>query len=145
MWVRACKVLGADGLASDPRFSDNASRVENRDELSRELETLLQRESSKHWIALLTEGGVPAAEVRGVDEVLASDQVAALGSLQHLDHPHAGDTVAVAPPLRFDRLPLAYPSAALLLGADTATVLAGLGYNEVEMDKLVVDGAVGPV
>jgi crotonobetainyl-CoA:carnitine CoA-transferase CaiB-like acyl-CoA transferase len=141
LWRRACEVLGVDKLLSDERFSDNAARVAHRDELTSEIESVLGLQPSKHWIALLAEAGVPAAEVRGLDAVLAGDQVGALGSLQPLEHPRAGTTIAVAPPLRLDHRPLTYSSAAPVLGADTADVLADLGVSVAELDRLVADGA----
>ncbi len=140
LWHRACEALGATELVSDPRFSDNAKRVAHRDELTAELESLLSQEPSAHWIALLDEARVPASEVRGIDEALASPQVAALGALERLEHPRAGDTTVMAPPLRFDNCTLSHQRAAPLLGADTASVLAGLGVEPAELDELVASG-----
>src|SRR6202000_635221 len=37
-----CQVLGAPGLAEDPRFVDNSRRVANREQLTAELEALLE-------------------------------------------------------------------------------------------------------
>ena len=112
LWRRACEVLGAEALIDDERFSDNARRVAHRDELTAALEAILVREPSRHWLDMLGAAGVPVAEVRTLGEVIASEQVAALGSLEHLAHERAGDAVVVAPPLRFDRAPLSYGSAA---------------------------------
>lgn len=140
LWRRACEALGASALLGDERFSDNARRVAHRDELTAALEALLVLEPSKHWLGVLGEAGVPAAEVRGLDEVLASGQVAALGSLERLAHARAGESVVVAPPLRIDRAPLGYGSAAPVLGADTAAVLGELGLSEEEIARLVGDG-----
>jgi len=140
LWRRACEALGAGELVSDERFADNARRVAHRDALTAALEAVLARAPSKHWLGVLGAAGVPAAEVRGVDEVLASDQVAALGSLEHLAHPRAGASVVVAPPLRVDRAPLGYGAAAPVLGADTATVLGELGVSGEELARLVREG-----
>ena len=140
LWRRACEVLGAEGLIEDERFSDNASRVAHRDELTAALEAILVREPSRHWLELLGAAGVPVAEVRTLGEVVQSEQVAALGSLEHLAHDRAGDTVVVAPPVRFDRASLGYGSAAPVLGADTAEVLGELGISEKEIARLVSEG-----
>jgi crotonobetainyl-CoA:carnitine CoA-transferase CaiB-like acyl-CoA transferase len=140
LWRRACEVLGASSLLDDERFSDNARRVAHRDELTDALEAITILEPSKHWLEVLADAGVPAAEVRDLGDVLASEQVAALGSIEHLSHELAGDTVAVAPPLRVDQAPLAYRRAAPVLGADTAAVLSELGLSEQEIAGLVLEG-----
>lgn len=140
LWRRACEVLGVDGLVADERFSDNGLRVAHRDELTAALEAVLVLQPSAHWLGVLADAGVPAAEVRDIRQVLAGDQVAALGSVEHLQHVRAGDSVAVAPPLRIDRAPLGYGKAAPVLGADTAAVLGELGLSEHEIADLVLEG-----
>ncbi len=140
MWGRALAALGASELGDDPRFVDNAARVAHRDELGAALEAVLETKRSAHWLGVFEAAGVPAARVRSLDEVVASPQVAALGSLEHLPHPGAGESVVVAPSLRLGRAPLPYSSAAPCLAADTASVLEGLGYSVEEIDRLVEEG-----
>jgi len=140
LWRRACEVLGAPSLIDDERFSENARRVAHRDELTAALEAITVLEPSKHWLEVLAKAGVPAAQVRDIGEVLAGEQVAALGSIEHLAHERAGDTVAVAPPLRVDQAPLGYGRAAPVLGADTAAVLGELGLSEQQIAGLVLEG-----
>src|SRR5690349_21209161 len=57
LWRRCCTVLGADDLASDPRFIDNAARVRNRDELTAALESTLRSRPTAEWLARLGEAG----------------------------------------------------------------------------------------
>ena len=57
-------------------------------------------------------------------------------------HPRAGDGVVVAPPVRLDGSPLAYGTAAPVLGADTLAVLGQLGLSGPQIAHLVADGAV---
>jgi crotonobetainyl-CoA:carnitine CoA-transferase CaiB-like acyl-CoA transferase len=145
MWRRACRVLGRDDLVTDDRFADNASRVAHRDELTEAIESVLTTEPTQHWLARCQDAGVPAAEVQNLSQVLASPQLAALGSVQHLSHPTAGAYRLIGPPLRMNQAELAYPGPAPVLGADTRALLTGAGLTTVEIDKLVADGiAVAP-
>jgi crotonobetainyl-CoA:carnitine CoA-transferase CaiB-like acyl-CoA transferase len=145
LWARACGALGRKDLLDDPRFADNTSRVAHRDELTAEFETVLATRPTAHWLDRLAAAGVPAAEVRHLPEVLASPQVEALGSVQRLAHPTAGDYRLVGPPLRVDRGTLGYPRPAPLLGSDTRAVLAEAGVAEADIDDLVAAGiAVAP-
>ena len=140
LWVRCCKVLGADDLIDDARFVDNAARVANRDALTEALEAILEREPTAHWLALLAADGVPAAEVQDVAQVFATEQAGALGAVQELRHPAAGAYRAVGPPLRLDLEPLAYPSPAPALGEHTYEVLTELGLGRDHVDRLVEEG-----
>jgi len=108
--------------------------------LTTALEAALAANTTADWLGRLAEAGVPAAEVRNLSQVFASEQVAALGAVQELDHPTAGPHRVVAPPVRTDGALAAYPAAAPVLGADTRSVLAGLGLAEAEVDALVADG-----
>ena len=142
LWQRACTSIGADGLLSDPRFTDNALRVAHRDELTAALDEVLGRAPTKKWLEVLETAGIPAAEVQGLDDVLASAQVAALGSVEHLDHARAGDYAVIVPPVRFGRAPAGYGAAAPVLGADTADVLRELGVADDEVARLAREGTV---
>lgn len=140
MWARTCRVLGLAPLASDPRFADNSRRVANRDSLTREIEAVLVTRPTAHWLARLAEAGVPAAQARDLRQVLASPQVAALGSIQELEHEKAGAYRLISAPLRMDRAALTYPAPAPVLGADTRAVLAEAGMPGEEIDHLVSQG-----
>ena len=142
LWIRCCRVLGADALVDDPRFADNASRVRNRDDLMHALETVLVTAPSAHWLELLEAEGVPAAEVRDIKQVFAGAQTEALGAVQTLHHPDAGDYRVVGVPVRFDRAPFPYPSAAPALGAHTREVLTEVGLSPDAVDELVSAGVV---
>jgi crotonobetainyl-CoA:carnitine CoA-transferase CaiB-like acyl-CoA transferase len=139
--VRCCQVLGADGLLEDPRFVDNAARVRHRDDLTSALEAILQTRPSADWLEVLAAEGVPAAEVQDVSQVFSGAQTEALGAVQRLRHPGAGDYRVVGPPLRLDHEVLTYPRPAPTLGADTRSVLSDVGLSEVEIDALVAEGA----
>jgi crotonobetainyl-CoA:carnitine CoA-transferase CaiB-like acyl-CoA transferase len=140
LWQRACAALGLDDLTGDPRFADGPARVAHRDELTSCIEAVLTQRPTEHWLGRLAAAGVPAAEVRGLSDVLGWPQVAALGSLQS---PGAGRTSrVVGPPFRLDRTVLAYPGPAPALGHDTRSVLADLGYPADEIAKLEDTGVV---
>jgi len=139
LWRRCCAVVDAD-LASDPRFTDNAARVERRDELTAALEATLGTRPTAEWLALFGEAGVPAAEVRDLAQVFDSEQVRALGAVQELDHPTAGPYRAVAPPVRSDGTLASFPRPAPVLGADTRAVLAAVGLSDADVDALLAKG-----
>jgi CoA:oxalate CoA-transferase len=76
-WKRFCDVVGAEELASDARFGTNPLRVKHRNALRPLIQDYLHARSAQDWERLFTAGGVPASHVRGLDDVIADEQVLA--------------------------------------------------------------------
>lgn len=121
LWQRLCAALDAPDLVTDPRFATNADRVANLPNLIGELEAKLGEHDCAHWLEVLADANVPASQVRTLDQVLDSDQVVALGTVQR---PQLGsaDPAAIAPPLQVDG-PLTFARPAPLLGEHTGELL----------------------
>ncbi|VXA99990.1 CaiB/BaiF CoA transferase family protein [Pseudoclavibacter sp. 8L] len=64
-------VLGAPGLAGDPRFTTNQLRVHNRDALRALLAARLEERVASEWVELLSSARVPAGLVNDVAEAFA--------------------------------------------------------------------------
>lgn len=101
-WGRLCAALGREDLRADPRFADNAGRVAGAETLRAELEAVLTTRTTAEWVAVLEDAGVVAAPVQRLPQVLASEQVAALGIVDEM--PLAGGNTAprVGLPLAID-------------------------------------------
>jgi crotonobetainyl-CoA:carnitine CoA-transferase CaiB-like acyl-CoA transferase len=145
LWVRCCGALGLEELSRDPRFVDNAARVANRDELSARFEQVLTQHDSAHWLRLLADEGIPAAQVQDLGGVFGGAQPGALGAIQSLTSADGAGYRVVGIPIRLDGSPVPYPCPAPALGADTREVLEGLGLSADEVDGLVAQGiAIAP-
>ena len=70
------RAVGLPGLATDPRFADNAARHDRRGELKRELEAVLTTADAEHWLGELDLAGVPCGPISTVAEAVGSDQAA---------------------------------------------------------------------
>lgn len=140
LWLRLCEALGAEDLPADPRFGDNGQRVRHREALTAALEEILVKETSAHWLERLGAAGVPASDVRDLQQVFSSDQADALGIVQELDHASVGGYRVVGQPVRLDLEPLPYPSPAPRLGEHTSEVLHEVGVDDDELAKLVAEG-----
>lgn len=99
------RVLGAPGLAQDSRFSSNAQRVANRDELCALLDRLLVREGADHWYRVLNAAGVPAGPINDIAE--AFDFARRLGLQPTVAVPGSG-TAQVANPISMSATPVTY-------------------------------------
>ncbi len=108
---RLCRALGLDGMAADPRFADNPSRVAHRDEVVGAVSARTASHTTAELFDLLREHGVPCSPIQTVPEVVADEQVAWTGMLRPTPTEAAADYVDAALPIRWDgaRPPLRNP------------------------------------
>src|SRR6195256_1909102 len=66
LYRKFCSVAGCPALADDARFATNGKRVENRAELTRLLEQVFIRRSTRQWVELLDAAGVPNGPINDV-------------------------------------------------------------------------------
>jgi crotonobetainyl-CoA:carnitine CoA-transferase CaiB-like acyl-CoA transferase len=133
---RFCEAAGLQQLPTDPRFATNPARVEHRIELAAQLEPVLTQHSRKHWIAVLTEAGVPCGEVREVAEALADAQLLARQMIESVDHATIGPMKVLGLPIKLSDTPGSVRTAPPTLGQHTSAVLTELGLNASEIDAL---------
>ncbi len=140
-WERLVRILGADDLAADPRFRANAGRIVHRVALAEALAHYFREKSSADWLAELDAGGLPAGPVASVTEMHVDPQTRARGMVVETDHPVAGRTQAIGPPVKFSETPGGVRRPAPLLGQHTAEVLAEIGWDEARIAGLLGTGA----
>ncbi|WP_047869704.1 CaiB/BaiF CoA-transferase family protein [Nocardiopsis sp. RV163] len=100
LWERFAGLLGLD--PRDPRFADNASRVEHREELIAEVEAVLGQGTRDEWLRRIGEAGVPCGAVRTIDQVYEWEQTRSQGLLLEVEHPLLGPIELPGSALRFD-------------------------------------------
>jgi crotonobetainyl-CoA:carnitine CoA-transferase CaiB-like acyl-CoA transferase len=116
--------VGRAEWAADPRFSTNPQRVANRRELIALLRQATVMRTTREWIALLEQAGVPCGPINCIDQVFDDAQVQARGMRIEMAHPLAEKVALVANPIRFGASPVTYRNAPPTLGQHTDEVLA---------------------
>ncbi len=128
-FVKLSAILGEPGLAIDPRFKLNESRVIHRDILVPLLTPLTKKFSRADLLAKLETAGVPAGPINNLAEVFADPQVQARG--MRLDYPNAaakgGSIPGVRSPIMFGDRPSASDRPSPRLGEHTEEVLREIG------------------
>jgi crotonobetainyl-CoA:carnitine CoA-transferase CaiB-like acyl-CoA transferase len=124
IWRRFAPLVEID--ADDPRFVHNGDRRENSDALDELIGRRLAEGRVTEWLELFAQHGVPAGEVRTLDQVYASAQVASQGLVVETDHATLGPIRTPGPPLRFGRSPSRAHVAPPTLGQHSRTVAAWL-------------------
>jgi crotonobetainyl-CoA:carnitine CoA-transferase CaiB-like acyl-CoA transferase len=139
---KLCAVIGAAGLADDPRFLRNADRVRNRSVLVPLLAAPIAGETMDHWIAELEKAGVPCGPINTMDRVFADPQAQARGLSMRLPHPSAGEVPTIASPMRFSGTPVEHRRPPLL-GEHTDAVLGELlGRSAADIEALRSRGVI---
>lgn len=138
-FLRFCQFAGAAELAEDDRFSTNAGRVRNRDELIPRLKTLTMLKTAEQWVEGLERLGVPCGPVNSIDQVFSDPQVA--HRRMRISLPYAGckgEAVdLIGSPIRMSETPVSYRRAPPRLGQDAEEILGEvLGYDEARIQEL---------
>jgi crotonobetainyl-CoA:carnitine CoA-transferase CaiB-like acyl-CoA transferase len=143
LFNKFCEVAGCAHLTQDPRYSTNAERVKNRAEITRLLDEVFSRRTTRAWVELLDAAGVPTGPINSVAEVFREPQAVARGLKIELDHATAGKIALVASPMRFSETPITYDLAPPALGQHTDEILRDtLGMSDVQIAQLREDGVV---
>jgi crotonobetainyl-CoA:carnitine CoA-transferase CaiB-like acyl-CoA transferase len=137
-----CAVLELSELVGDPRFVDNESRVINRAELARLLETVLVGGSTDHWMQSFEVAGLAAGRLLDLPAVFADPQVIHNQMVLEMTHPTAGQIKVTGSPLRFDGEAAATAIAPPRLGSDTRRLLQSAGLTDLQIDELAAEAAV---
>lgn len=140
--------IGVLGI-TDPRFRPDGSfdlappnwEVDGP-KLVEEVEALYLTKTTAEWGELFQAAGVPAGPVHFIEELFGHPQTQANGLEIEVDHELLGHMRLVGPPFQMSESPLAAQGPSPVLGADTDTVLAGIGYGEAEIAKLRDSGVI---
>ncbi len=141
-FAQMCALMGHPEWAQDARFTKNAARVEHRQLLVPMIEALTCEKPSSYWQSAFDAAGIPCGPINTIAEAFASEQVEARDLRVRLAHPTAGHVDTVANPIKFSHTPLTYDAPPPMLGAQTASVLASLGYSDAEISALAAKSIV---
>ncbi len=127
-WAPLCRAIGKPEWIDDPRFTTFKSRLDNRDEVGRLLDSALMERTTAEWMTLFA-GSVPAAPVLDIAQAIDNPFVAERDGVKAFaGSPHGGPIKMLASPIRVggEETPTrAGPG----LGENTDEILGELGYT----------------
>ena len=100
LFATLCHVMARPDLVDDQQFASNVLRMSNVVALKRELEGTLGSRTVAHWVDLLTEVGVPVAQVNTVADLFTDPQLQQRGMLQPVEGLHGFQVTGS--PLKFE-------------------------------------------
>lgn len=124
-FAKFCAGIGHPDLAGDPRFGVNIDRIANREALSEILIPIIKQIDKATLSNTMNVAGVTCGPIHTIDEVFASDQVAAREMKITMAHPQSGSGTVdlIGNPVKFSETPVTYRHAPPVCGADTDEIL----------------------
>ncbi len=141
-WSKLCEAMGKPEITRDPRFTDNASRMNNLDELVAIIESWIRSQSSDDAaIETLKAHHVPVAPILSVPEALQHPHLRQRGTVRTVHDRILGDLDVPGFALRFSEFPDTLDLQAPLLGEHNAEILTQwLDYTPDEVQELESKG-----
>jgi formyl-CoA transferase len=142
LFRRLAEVLGHAEWMQRPEFTDNASRVRNRQALADRIESITSQHPCAHWLALLEANDIPCGPINDYAQVFADPQVVAREMVVEVEHPTLGHLKTLGSPIKMSATPPDVSRRAPLLGEHTDEVLAEAGFRSDEIATFRQSGAV---
>jgi CoA:oxalate CoA-transferase len=100
LFIKMCEALGRSDMATDPAYKSNALRQKSQKKLKHEIESVLKTNTTDHWIAVVSKGGVPCGPINNVKQAIAHPQVAARNMLVEVPDGSGGTLTLAGNPLK---------------------------------------------
>lgn len=149
-WMKFCEALGLEDVAADPRFSSNANRLANREELENLVTPIFQRYSCDELVSMLVRHDVLVAPVTDVSVIFGDESmrralpvIEIAGGTGKEDMQGIGLPISFGGHSRFGSAGHAPPAQ----GEHSRQILVESGYSEAEVETLIASGValVGPL
>ncbi len=142
-WLLFCEAFAFADLKADTRLVTNNDRVRARDWLLPLLRERLTPHSASALSAIFEAQGLPFAPITQPQDLFDDPHLQQTGGLAPITLPDGRETTVPLLPLTLDGerpgLRLNPPA----LGEHSRELLAGLGYAEADIQRLLADGVVG--
>ena len=139
-WSGFVRALGREELAEDPRFVDQASRFEHRDELYRLLAEVFRADTADAWRRRLDEAGVTYSVAYTMSEVINDEQMYANDVLTEVEPGAHFYAHTVNSPVWISGVAKRKPRLAPEVGEHTEEVLRELGFDDEEVAAMLAAG-----
>ncbi|RCW83480.1 CoA:oxalate CoA-transferase [Halanaerobium sp. DL-01] len=137
LWKDFCKAIDKEELTDHPKFKTNRLRTENKDELIPILAEVMKSKTTKEWIDIFEEYGLPYSPLNTVDKVVEDDNINYRGMMKEVEQPGIGKVKIAGSPLKLSKTPGEVRSHAPKLGENTEEVLSKLlNYSNEEIENL---------
>ncbi|KAG5889641.1 hypothetical protein JTB14_028920 [Gonioctena quinquepunctata] len=132
-----CRRIGHPELSEDEKYLSNTLRVEHRDTLISLLRSIFATKTNREWVDIFDGSSFPCGPVNSLKETFDDPHVKAIGLVETVSHPVAGDVKVVGPPVMYSEGGNRVRSAPPTLGQHTDEVLIDvLGFDGIQIENL---------
>lgn len=148
MTERLLTAIGRAELIDDPKFRTNADRLRNGDEIDQVVADFIVKMDLVEALAFFDKAEVTVGPIYDISQLMEDDYIAQRGILANYPDDQMGEIAmhCVVPRLKGTPGAIRKP-APTLVGEDNAEVLAGLGIDGAQLDRLTAEETLyrGPV
>lgn len=105
LFIKMCEALGRPDMAANPEYKTNALRQKSQKQLKQEIESVLKTNTTEHWIAVVSKGGVPCGPINNIAQAIEHPQVAARNMLVDVPDGSGGTLKLAGNPLKMTAFP----------------------------------------
>ena len=139
-WQDLFELAGREDLKDDPRFVDLSTRMRNSQEIYEILADIISKRTCAEWQRDLDVAAIPAQIVKGKDDLLNDEQLAATGFWKFVEHPTEGCIRMTEPPVRYSKSSSSIRRLQPRLGEHSNDLLAEAGYSGEEIQAFFQSG-----
>jgi len=144
IFVRVMKIMGREDMATDPRFADNAGRVEHQETIYKVIDDWCASLTLAEALDKLSEASCPAGPIYDAADMLQDPHFNARGLFEDIETPTGLKFKIPAMVPKLSETPGKTEWCGPQVGAHNMQVLGEyLGYSSDEIQRLRQEGAVG--
>lgn len=141
-FYRLATIMGREDMITDPKYSTNKSRVENRVEVMRLVEEWIAKIAAKDLQELCDENGVPISPVYSIEDIMNDPQYQSRQSIIDVEHATLGKVKLSGITPKFSKTPGSVRKTGATLGEHNLEVYSQLGLSREEIENLKMEGII---
>ncbi|MEM9035047.1 MAG: CoA transferase [Actinomycetota bacterium] len=141
-WPRFCEAVGREEWLADERLQTTKGRFDNMAELVDGIDETFSTRSRDEWAKIFDDAGLIWGPINDLADVVEDPQAEAAGLWAEIEHPDVGSFETVANPIGIRGVDTGPRGRAPAVGEHTGELLADLGLDADEIDRLRSSGIV---
>ena len=141
-WLKLCDALDLGEKYKREPYTSDLGRLEDREEIDKQIQSVLLTKAGKEWIELFNHIGVPCSLVNSLDQVLNSEQTKARDLIIKWEQDGLGEVPGLNFPYKFLNSASKIKSPVPKLGEHTSDILEEFGYTQSDIDSLKQEGII---
>ena len=133
-WLMLLKAIDRMDLQENEMFSSNFNRKENIKQLVEILNSELVKKTSKEWLKIFDDNGLPCGPINSINEMFVDPQTIEREMIIDVDNKKAGKSKAIGMPIKFSKSKTEKSKGAPNLGEHTKELMKIFDYNDKQID-----------